>query len=104
MRQRARFARAAERELAEIAERIAQDSLSAGMRFLDCVEQAAQQLVDFPEIGAVLEWATGRSQGIRAWPIPGFQNHLILYMATRNGIKITHVVHGARNLSDILGE
>jgi toxin ParE1/3/4 len=96
------LAKDATQELDAIAEYIAQDSLSAALRFFDAVDAARRRLADFPEIGTLLDWATGPVGGTRAWPVPGFENYLILYKQTRNNVIIGHVVHGSRDLRAIL--
>jgi toxin ParE1/3/4 len=39
---------------------------------------------------------------IRRWPVKGFENWLIFYQARRDGAEIVHVIHGARDIDQLL--
>jgi toxin ParE1/3/4 len=41
---------------------------------------------------------------LRHWPVKNFDNWLIFYQAERDGAEILHVIHGARDIENILGE
>jgi hypothetical protein len=41
---------------------------------------------------------------MRRWPIQGFDNWLIFYLPRRDGVEIVHIVHGARDIAQLLGE
>lgn len=39
---------------------------------------------------------------LRRWPVKDFDNWLIFYQPTRDGIEIVRVLHGARDITSIL--
>ncbi len=40
--------------------------------------------------------------GLRRWSVTGFPNHLILYREWNGVLEVVRVVHGARNLVELL--
>ncbi len=38
------------------------------------------------------------------WPIRGFENYLVFYRPIEEGIEVTRVLHGARDIRGILEE
>jgi toxin ParE1/3/4 len=92
----------ADAELEEQAAYIAQDSLDAALRFLRAAEATFGKLAETPEIGRL--WASGdeRLAGVRVWHVKGFENWLIFYRPSGDGIEVLHVFHGARDLPPLL--
>jgi toxin ParE1/3/4 len=90
-------------EIAEIARFIAGDNLGVGIRFYDAVQSDFTKLAEMPGMGALRVLPRGRLPGLRLWPVTGFRNYLIFYIPhAGGGIDVLHVVHGARNLDQIL--
>ncbi|HJX27952.1 MAG TPA: type II toxin-antitoxin system RelE/ParE family toxin [Thermoanaerobaculia bacterium] len=94
---------AARRDLAEQSEYIARDSPSAALRFLDAAKAAFGQLRELPATGKRRQFSHPALSGIRSWPIPGFDRHLIFYRPTDQRIDILRVIHSARDLTRIFG-
>ena len=69
----------AKKDVIEQALYIAEDNPDAADGFLDAVEQALDTLADMPEIGAPRQSYNPALEGIRMWPIKGFEKHLIFY-------------------------
>lgn len=86
----------AEDDLLDIWLAIAQDSPASADRFLDVLNERIDSLADFPERG-VLRPEIGK--GIRIL-IEG--NYLILYGMRLGGVEVVRVVHGARELRNLL--
>lgn len=72
-------------------------SEAAAERFLDAVEAAVTRLASMPALGR--EW-TGSEvlEGLRVFPVKGFENWLIFYTPLPDGIFFRLVIHGARDL------
>ena len=67
----------AQRDLLELADFIAQDSLDVAERFLDAAEEAFHLLAGMPEMGALCRFQSSEAAGVRVWSIRGFENHLV---------------------------
>jgi toxin ParE1/3/4 len=90
-----RHPRAAE-DLLDIWLFIARYSVAAADKFLDRIEERCRMLVAFPEIGAVRE---DIGPGVRVLTV---DRYLVLYRARRDRVDIVRVLHGARDISDLL--
>jgi len=93
----ARFTRtaAAERDLSEIWEYIAEDNETAADKTLREIDAQCHVLGQYPKMGR------DRSDivpGVRSFPVGSY---LIFYRETGQGIEIIRVLHGARNLDFI---
>jgi toxin ParE1/3/4 len=80
---------------------IAEDSLSAADRFIEAVDAAYQRLAAMPGMGAIREYGNPKLKGMRMWPVPGFEKHLIFYHASETELRIIRVLHGARDIARI---
>jgi len=70
-------------------------------RYFDAVSRSCAHLARFPESGAIYDCGIA---GVRRFPIKGFENHLIFYVALANGIEVIRVLHGARDLDRLFDE
>jgi len=92
----------AKQDLLEQAFFIANDNLDAAERFLDAAEAAFARLLEMPEIGGARAYRNERLAGLRLWPIPGFERHLIFYLPIESGIEVVRVLDAARDALAIL--
>jgi len=76
--------------------------LDTAARFLEATESAFQTLLEMPELGAPRRFANPKLQGLRMWPIQGFEKHLIFYRPVTRGIEIVRVLHAARDIEPLL--
>jgi toxin ParE1/3/4 len=90
-------------DLDEQALYIARDSVDTALRFLDAAEGAFERLRFLPEIGRRRDFIHPELSGVRCWPIPGFEKHLIFYRVDDSGLEVLRVLHSARDLAEILG-
>lgn len=81
---------------------IARDSSSAAERLLDAVEDAVRLLLAHPGAGKRREFRSAAAQGVRSWPVRGFESYLIFYMAAGDGLEIVRFIHGARDIPRLL--
>jgi len=83
---------------------IAGDNLYAGLRFLDAIDHARDELARLPEIGTARRFDSPALSGLRVWPIPRFENWLIFYRIDEETLTVVRVLHGARDLPTVLAE
>lgn len=92
------------RDLIELATYIAADNLNASDRFLAAAEETFKQLAKMPEMGKLIQFSNPNLAGIRQQAIKGFKNYLVFYRLTNSGVEILRVIHGARDILEILDE
>jgi toxin ParE1/3/4 len=73
------------------------------LRFIEAAEKAFLRLLDLPDIGRRRQFRHPDLAGVRSWPVPGFEKHLIFYRLAPQGIQVLRVLHSARDLDAILG-
>ncbi len=97
----ARFAPAARRDLVAVVVWIAKDNPSAARALQDTVLRAAVHLGDHPQLGALRnDLVLGKV--FRMLPLTGFP-YVIVYTDAQHPPMILRILHGARDLPDILG-
>ncbi len=94
----------ARRDLVDLANFIAKDSLDAARRFLDAAEATFEFLASNRTVGQHCEFTGSELTGMRVWPIERFKNHLVFFRPTDAGIQILRVLHGARNIEALFTE
>ena len=95
--------RAAKRDLETIALYLeGQAGLEVAERFRFQTEAALTQLASMPLIGSLWRSNHPRLKDLRAWPIPGFRKYLVFYISSQERIEILRILHGARDVSEIL--
>jgi toxin ParE1/3/4 len=92
-----RRTRQSELDLIEIWRFILQDSPEAADRVLSDIDDKCRLLSERPHIGRA---RTELGLEIRSFP---YRRYLILYRIIDEGVEIIRVVHGARDLRDLLG-
>lgn len=86
----------AETDLQEIWLSIALDSPAAADRVLIEIGERMDRLAEFPEMGAPRpELAPGAR-------ILVVRSYLVLYEPTPDGVEVVRVIHGARNIDDLV--
>ena len=79
--------------------------LELALRFFGAVEEAIQFLYRHPDAGSPIEFANPRLNGLRSWPVPGFENiRLYCLRPDENTLRIVRVLHGKRDLAHIFEE
>lgn len=92
------FTPRAARELAEAAERIAEDRPDAAEAFLQAALRAAARVVERPQLGSVRSYVPSR---YRFWPLRRY-SYLLVYDTTAEPVRILRVVHMRRDLPRLL--
>ena len=57
-----------------------------------------------PGRGKLIQFSNPNLAGIRQQAIKGFKNYLVFYRLTNSGVEILRVIHGARDILEILDE
>lgn len=91
-------------DLDDTAEYIARENPTAADRFLTAAGDAFKQLLATSGLGRVREYLDPRLKDLRSWRIRGFENWLVFYRPTDDGIEVIRVLHGARDLASLLNE
>ncbi len=60
------------------------------------------RLAETPGIGRLWGSPNEVLAGVRVWRIKGFENWLLFYRPTGDGIEVLHVFHGARDIASLL--
>lgn len=82
---------------------IGENNIDAADRFLAAVQTALAKLAEMPGMGAVRDFQNPKFEGIRSWPVTGFENFLIFYRPIDDGIDVIRVLSGYRDLNRIFG-
>ncbi|HVS17355.1 MAG TPA: type II toxin-antitoxin system RelE/ParE family toxin [Planctomycetota bacterium] len=94
--------RRAEEDLVEVHGHLEADSPAAAERFLDAVERAVLFLLENPRAGWPRAFRSQRARGVRSWPVRGFDASLIFDQPVGRDLEIVRLLHGARDLRDLL--
>lgn len=71
-------------------------------RFVDAAEAAFTQLAGQPQMGWQLTFRNHRLSDMRVWRVKGFTDYLIFYRPLDDGVDIIRVLHGRRDLENML--
>lgn len=91
-------------ELENISDYIAKDSPRRALKFLSVAERALLLLADHPQMGTAYETEDAELADLRRFPMAGIQNHLVFHRGFDQGIQIVRVIHGARDIPNVLDE
>jgi len=83
-------------DLDEIWDYIAEDNPFAANRVIDSIWDVFDLLVDNPRMGRIFQT---RNAAIRVFP---HNQYLIFYRPEREGILILRILHGRRNIDDLI--
>jgi toxin ParE1/3/4 len=78
-------------------------SLDVALRFLSALTDTIEALARMPRMAPLCGFARPDLRHMRRWPVKGFENWLIFYLARRDGVEIVHVMHSARDIESLLG-
>jgi toxin ParE1/3/4 len=83
---------------------IGQAGAEVGWRFLDAAQNSAEKLAAMPEMGVRCDFRDHSLRRLRRWPVQDFEQWLIFYLPTEQGVEVVHVLHGARDIPNALKE
>ncbi len=76
---------------------IAEENVDAALRVLDAIERAFEELATMPRMGHTREDLTNRS--VRFWRV---YSYLVVYDPSSMPLTVVAVLHGARDVEQIL--
>ena len=71
-------------------------------RFLMAAEETLERLLALPLSGASRGYLNPSLEGLRMFPVRGFERHVLFYRPTPEGLELIRVLHDARELKAIL--
>jgi toxin ParE1/3/4 len=81
---------------------LAKGNREAAERFLEFAEYAFAQLAITPNMGRILPLLLSNMGIIRQWRIKNFKDYLIFYQVQEERVEVLRVLHGARDLEELL--
>jgi toxin ParE1/3/4 len=81
---------------------IDQEAPEAALRFLDAIEDSVEQIVRMPNMGAPKTLRNPALEGLRAWPVKGFEDIRIFYLVQGQTVRVLRILHGKRDIGRIL--
>jgi toxin ParE1/3/4 len=94
----------AEADEAEILDYLAERSLRVAQRFLDCVEQTLDREALMPTPGMPWNSPDSELRELRWKRVTGFPNYLLFFRLSDGKLEVVRVLHGARDLEQLLVE
>jgi toxin ParE1/3/4 len=73
-------------------------------RYVAAVNEICAMLVKQPNAGVAYDSGIAGLQGMRRFPIRGFENYQLFYIPRPGGIDVVRILHGARDIDSILSE
>lgn len=77
-----------------------QDDEPLARRFLEAAYDSFEFLADNPTVGRARPEFS--HPGMRSWRVQGFRNHLIFYRPIEGRVQIWRVLHGSRDLHQLV--
>jgi plasmid stabilization system protein ParE len=81
---------------------IASDSVGAANRVEQAILASCGQLGRFPLLGAIRSDITAKP--VRFWTVPRFPNYIIVYRPDTSPIHVLTIIHGMRDLNQVLSD
>ena len=81
-----------------------QGGVELAERYFGAVNETCLQLVRHPRSGQLYDSAIARLDGLRRSSVKGFENYLVFYLSSENGIDVVRIPHGARDIHGIFAE
>ncbi len=78
--------------------------MELGERYFAAIDKTCLQLVNHPRSGTLYDSGITRLDGLRRFPVSGFDKYLIFYLARDNGIDVIRVLPGARDIDSLFAE
>ena len=78
------------------------DASDVAFRFLDAVDESIGQLLRMPKMGTPRALKNLALEGLRMWPVEGFDEMCIFYQVQGNLLRVVRILHGKRDINRIL--
>lgn len=73
-------------------------------RYFAAVDATCLLLVTHSQSGVAYDSGIARLQGLRRFPVKGFESYLVFYLPRQIGIDVIRVLHGARDIDNIFAQ
>ena len=94
----------AERDLENAFVFIGENDFDTGLDFLFAAEQTFALLAQMPFLGSPRDFSKARLRGMRQWHVKSYEEYLIFYRPTNEGIEVFRVLHGKRDIEGIFAD
>jgi toxin ParE1/3/4 len=81
-----------------------QDNAQVANRFLTAVRKAVNLITRTPQGGAPKHLSRDVLRGLRSWPVKGFEDVRVYYLAAKGQVRVVRVLHGKRDINSILNK
>lgn len=81
---------------------VEQDTPKVAERFLSAVRRTMEQIIRTPQGGAPKRLSREALQGLRSWPVKGFEEVRVYYLLYEASVRVVRVLHGKRDINNIL--
>ncbi len=81
---------------------VQQDKPEVAERFLSAVRRTMEGIIRMPQGGAPKRLSRESLRGLRSWPLKGFEDVRVYYLAHEGGVRLVRVLHGKRDINNIL--
>ncbi len=81
---------------------VEQDKPKVAERFLSAIMGTMDRIIRAPLGGAPKRFSRQALRDLRSWPVKGFEDVRVYYLAQEGGVRVVRVLHGRRDLNSIL--
>jgi len=81
-----------------------QANLELAERYFAAVDETCRHLVKHPKMGTHYDSGIARLEGMRRFPVNGFEEYLVFYLPHLHGIDVIRILHGARDIVSLFAE
>ena len=79
-----------------------QDKPKVADRFLSAVRRTIEGIIRTPQGGAPKHLSREALRGLSSWPVKGFEDLRVYYLAYEGSVRVVRVLHGKRDINNIL--
>ena len=83
---------------------VSQDKPQVAGRFLSAVRSTMERIIRTPQVGSPKHFSREGLRGLRSWPVKGFEDLRVYYLAGKGWVEVVRVLHGKRDITKILEE
>lgn len=91
-------------DLEEIPDYLCRTSRALAERFVDAADNTFADLAKNPGLGSPCHFTHPFLAEVRNWRVKGFKNYLVYHAPVADGVRIYRVLHGARDIENVLAE
>jgi len=104
MSKRIRRTKQLRQDLIDVYRYIHERNPRAAEKVFDAIERNIKSLLETPGVGHRWESSDPRLEGMRVAVVTPYRNYLIFFRASPKGVDVYRLIHGARELGEIMDE